>query len=162
MLGGVVLSAVIGLGAIPFWSYVSDRIGRRPVYLSGAVISLLTAFPFFWLLERGPGFVAGAIVLAMVGHDMMYGPLAAYLSELLGTRVRYTGASMVYQLTSVVSGGLAPGIATLLLARYGSTAVAGYVVGCCAITVVATWFAPETHRVKLDQDRTSLDVAEVS
>jgi len=78
--------------------------------------------------------------------------MAAYFSELFGTRVRYSGASLIYQLTSVFSGGLAPFIATLLMARSGPHAVAWYLVGCCAITVVATWFAPETHRTSLDED----------
>jgi MFS family permease len=156
MLGGVILASVVGLGAIPFWSHVSDRIGRRPVYLAGAVISLLAAFPCFWLIERGSGFVAPAIVLALVGHDMMYGPMGAYFSELFGTRVRYSGASLVYQLTAVFAGGLAPFIATLLMARHGSRAVAGYLIVCCAITLVATWLAPETHRVRLDEDSRSL------
>ncbi len=63
--------------------------------------------------------------------------------------MRYSGASLVYQLASVFSGGLAPFIATLLLARYGSGAVAAYVAACCALTVVAAWFAPETHRSTL-------------
>ncbi len=152
MLSGVVLSALVGLVAIPFWSHLSDRVGRRPIYLAGGAISLLVAFPFFWLIGRGPGLVAIAIVLAMVGHDMMYGPMAAYFSELFGTSVRYSGASLVYQLTSVFSGGLAPFIATLLMARHGPRAVAGYLVLCCAITLVATWFAPETHRAGLDDE----------
>jgi metabolite-proton symporter len=151
MLGGVVIASVVGLVGIPFWSHLSDRVGRRPVYLWGAVVSLLLAFPCFWLIERSPGLVAIAIVLAMIGHDMMYGPMAAYFSELFGTGVRYSGASLIYQLTSLFSGGLAPFIATLLLARHGSHEVAGYLVVCCAITLVATWFAPETHRVSLDE-----------
>ena len=151
MLRGVMLASLVGFVSTPLWSHLSDRVGRRPVYLSGAVISLLVAFPFFRLFERGPGFVAIAICLAMnVGHDMMYGPMAACLSELFGTRVRYSGVSLVYQLTSVFSGGLAPFIATLLVARYGSGAVAAYMVGCCALTATATWFAPETHRSALD------------
>ena len=151
VLRAVMLASLIGLASIPFWSHLSDRIGRRPVYLGGAVISAVVAFPFFRLFERGPGFVALALVLAInVGHDMMYGPMAAYLSELFGTRVRYTGASLVYQLTSVFSGGLAPFVATLLLSRYGSGAVAAYIVACCALTAVAAWFAPETHRGALD------------
>jgi metabolite-proton symporter len=154
MLRGVMLASVVGLVSIPLWAHVADRLGRRPVYLSGALISLLFAFPFFWLIERGAGLVGLAIVLAMnVGHDMMYGPMAAYLSELFSTHVRYSGTSLVYQLTSVFSGGLAPFIATLLMARHGSTAVASYMIACCAITVAATWFAPETHRTKLDADR---------
>jgi metabolite-proton symporter len=150
-LGGVILAALVGLVAIPFWSHISDRVGRRPVYLAGALISLLLAFPSFWLIERGAGFVGLAIVVAMVGHDMMYGPMAAYFSELFGTRVRYSGASLIYQFTSIFSGGLAPFVATLLMARYGYRAVAGYLVGCCALTAVAAWFAPETHRVSLDE-----------
>jgi MFS family permease len=103
------------------------------------------------MIERGPTFIGIAMVLAMnVGHDMMYGPMAACLSELFGTHVRYSGVSIVYQLASVFSGGVAPFIATILLARYGSGAVASYMVGCCLISLVATWFLPETHRVKLD------------
>jgi metabolite-proton symporter len=152
VLQGVMIASLIGLLAIPFWSHLSDRIGRRPVYLAGAIASAAIAFPFFWLFERGPAFVPLALVLGInVGHDMMYGPMAACLSELFGTRVRYTGTSVVYQLTSVFSGGLAPVVATLLLSRHGSGAVAAYIVGCCAITAVATWLAPETHRAALDE-----------
>jgi metabolite-proton symporter len=160
MLRGVVVASVVGLVTTPFWSHVSDRVGRRPVYLAGAVIALLVAFPSFWLMERGPQFIALAIVLGLnLGHDMMYGPMAAYFSELFGTHVRYSGASLVYQLTSVFSGGVAPFIATLLLARYGSPAVASYVAGCCAITVVAAWLAPETLRSKLEEVGRSFEPA---
>ena len=81
-----------------------------------------------------------------LGHDMMYGPMAAYLSELFGSHVRYSGASLAYQLASVFSGGVAPFVATLLLTHYGWQAVAGYVAGCCVVTVAAAWLAPETHR----------------
>jgi MFS family permease len=117
MLRGVMIASFIGLFATPFWSHLSDRIGRRPIYLAGCLFSLAFAFPFFWLVERGPAFVPVAMILAMnIGHDMMYGPMAATLSELFGTRVRYSGASLTYQLTSVVSGGVAPFIATVLLA----------------------------------------------
>ncbi len=146
MLLGVAIGAFVGLFSIPVFGALSDRVGRRPVYLAGAVISLLYAYPFFWLLGKGPGFVALAIVLGLnVGQDMMYGPQAAYFAELFAARVRYSGASLVYQLTSVFSGGLAPIIATLLLARYGSNAVAGYMAAACALSVVATLYAPETR-----------------
>jgi len=151
MLRGVMIASFIGLFATPFWSHLSDRIGRRPIYLTGVVFSLAFAFPFFWLVERGPAFVPVAMILAMnIGHDMMYGPMAATLSELFGTRVRYSGASLTYQLTSVVSGGVAPFIATVLLAKYGVGAVAIYVMASCALTLVATLFLPETHRIALD------------
>ena len=150
MLFGLAVAAVVGLFTIPVFGALSDRFGRRPVYLAGAVISLLYAFPFFWLLGLGPGFVPLAIVLGLnVGQDLMYGPQAAYFAELFATRVRYSGASLVYQLTSVFSGGLAPLIATLLLARRGVWAVAGYMAASCAISVIGALFAPETHRASL-------------
>jgi len=152
MLFEVMLIALLGLFSIPLWSHLSDRIGRRPVYLAGAITSALVPFAFFWMIEQGPVVLAIAMVLAMnFGHDMMYGPLAACLSELFGTRVRYTGASIAYHLASVFAGGLAPVIATILLARYGVGAVAAYIAASCAITVVAAWFMPETHRVRLEE-----------
>lgn len=150
MLAGVAVGATVGLFGIPLFAALSDRFGRKPVYLAGAVFSLLYAFPFFWLLGQGPGFVALAIVLGLnFGHDVMYGPQAAYFAELFSTRVRYSGASLVYQLTSAFSGGLAPLIATLLLARYGIWSVAGYVAAGCVLTIMATLFAPETHKTRL-------------
>jgi metabolite-proton symporter len=151
MLGAVLIASVVGIFSVPFWSWLSDRAGRRPVYIAGALGSLLLAYPCFWLIQRGQTLVPVAIVLAMIGHDMMYGPMAAYFSELFTTRVRYSGASLIYQLTAVFAGGAAPFLATLLVARYGIWSVAGYLVICCTITLVAAWLAPETHRVSLEE-----------
>jgi hypothetical protein len=118
------------------------------VYLFGALFSFAYAVPFFWLLEtRSPAVIWTAIVLGVVlGHNAMYGPQAAYFSELFGARVRYSGASLSYQLASVAAGGLAPFIATALLAKWGTDAVAGYMMLLASITVAATYAAPETHR----------------
>ena len=154
MLWGVVIAALIGLVAIPFYGSLSDRVGRRPLYLGGAGFSLLFAFPFFLLLNTKTALLIWlAIVLGVnVGHDLMYGPQAAYFAELFGTRVRYSGASLGYQLASVFAGGFAPLIAAALLKWAGWTAVAGYMALMAAITVVATWLASETYQSDIHAD----------
>jgi len=153
MLLGVLIAATVGLFSIPFYGALSDRVGRRPVYLAGAVLTVLYAFPFFWLLNlRSEPIIWLAIVLGLnVFQDAMYGPQAAYLSELFGTQVRYSGASLSYQLSSTVSGGFAPLIATALLAAWGPNAVAAYIVAMGLITVVSTYLASETYQQEIDE-----------
>lgn len=152
LLNAVLAGSAVQLVAIPFFGALSDRWGRRPVYLGGALFLLLFAFPFFWLVDtRQYGFVLAAVVIGLVGHAAMYGPQAAFFSELFGTQVRYSGASLGYQMASPLAGGLAPLIATALLDWSDGKPwpVALYLILMALITLVSVWLAEETSRKQL-------------
>jgi MHS family shikimate/dehydroshikimate transporter-like MFS transporter len=147
VLGAISLAAILEIFAIPTYGWLSDRLGRRPVYLFGAIFTGVFAFPFFWLVETSnTGLMILAIICALVfGHAAMYGPQASFFSELFGTRVRYSGASLGYQLASVIAGGLSPLIATSLLRRTGSSLpIAIFVIGMAVVTTASVYFAIET------------------
>jgi metabolite-proton symporter len=148
-LDGILVGAVAQLAAIPFFGALSDRLGRRRVYLGGAVFLGAFAFPFIWLVELGTA--AGVwvgVTVGLVGHAAMYGPQAAFLSELFGTRVRYTGASIGYQLAAPLSGGIVPLVATQLLIWSDGRPwpVGVYLIGMALVTVVCVLLAAETRR----------------
>lgn len=148
-LAGVLISSSLSLGSLLFFGWLSDRYGRRRVYLAGAVGSLLFSFPFFWMLDTGSAVVIWlAMVIGMIGHDMMYGPQAAYFSELFDAKVRYSGASLGYQLSSLVAGGFSPVIAVALLGLAGNHhwPIAVYMIGVGLLSVLALVLSPETHR----------------
>lgn len=164
ILNAVLIATAVELVMIPFFGWLSDKIGRRPVYLFGAAFAVLFSFPFFWLLDsRDTVLITLAVVLGLnLAHGAMYGPQASFFSELFGTRVRYSGASLGYQLASVLAGGLSPIIATALLAQSGGspTPIALYMIGMGIITVIAVWVAVETHRYDIgaEQERERLIV----
>ena len=131
---------------------MSDRLGRRPVYLAGAVFLGLFAFPFFWMVDSGvPALIWLALALGLAGTAAMYGPQAAFFSELFGTNVRYSGASLGSQLAAPLAGGLAPLIATALLGWSGGQPwpVALYMIGMVLITCCSVYLAAETAHTDL-------------
>jgi len=152
VLNAVSLAAVFQMFALPAYGLLSDFVGRRPVYLFGALGTAAFAFPFFRLIETGQtGWLMLAVFVALVvAHSAMYGPQASFFSELFGTRVRYTGASLGYQLSSVLAGGLSPLIATDLLRRTGqSWPIALYIIGMALVTTVCVFLAGETAHVNI-------------
>ena len=152
VLNAMLFAAACELVAIPAYGALSDRVGRRPVYLFGAVMTAVLAYPLFLLLDTGstPMVVLAMFLVFIFSHAPMYGPQAAFLSEMFGTRVRYSGASLGAQLSSVLAGGLSPFIATALLRSQGKGALALYVIFMAAVTIVAVVVASETHRENID------------
>ena len=153
ILNGVLIAAALQFFLIPAFGILSDRVGRRPVYLAGAAGLAAFAFPFFWMVDTaGTIWIGLAIFIGLVVHAAMYAPQAAFFSEMFGTEVRYTGASIGYQLASPLAGGLAPLISTALLQWSGGEPwpVALYLIVLSIITLVSVWLAAETHRVTLD------------
>jgi metabolite-proton symporter len=138
-LQGVLVASAIQIFVIPFVASLSDRYGRRGIFLIGSIGAAIWSFPFFTMLDtRDPMLITLAICVAMTFWALMYGPLAAFLTELFPTNVRYSGLSLGYQLAGIFGGGLAPLIATWLLKEYDSaTAISVYVALALALTTLA-------------------------
>ena len=157
ILQALLIGAAVQFTVIPLIGAWSDRVGRRPLYLVGAIGVGVWSFVFFGLVDSGrEGLVVLAVVVGLVFHSLMYAPQAAFFSELFGTSVRYTGASVGYQLASILAGALAPIIAVKLLADPAdpnTTAVAIYVAVASVLTVVAVLCAKETVNTSLRHDR---------
>lgn len=157
VLGGLMLAYGLSLFTIPAFSALSDRIGRRPVYMGGALFCALLAFPFFWMVQtRDPTWVAVAFVLALsVGVSAMFGPQAAYFAELFTTRLRYSGFAFARELGSILAGGPAPFLAGVLVLWAGGATwgVATYIIVLALITAWALYLGPETHRADIAAER---------
>jgi metabolite-proton symporter len=155
VLNGILIASALELPMIPLFGALSDRVGRKPVYLFGAISTAVLAYPLFLLLDTGsPPLVWLALILTFIcSHAAMYAPQAAFLSELFGTRVRYSGASLGAQLSSVLAGGLSPIIATALLTYgYGRGALALYLIGMAIITIISVIIATETLQHDIDAE----------
>ncbi|MGW2294236.1 MFS transporter [Streptomyces violaceorubidus] len=159
-LNAVLIASAVHFAVIPAWGALSDRIGRRPVYLLGAAGVGLWMFPFFMLIDTGRfGSLLLAVTVGLVLHGAMYAPQAAFFSEMFATRMRYSGASIGAQFASVAAGAPAPLIATALLSEYdSSTPISLYVIAAAVLTLFAVGVARETrHRDLAEVDPVPAD-----
>jgi metabolite-proton symporter len=145
LLTAVLAASVLSFVSIPVFGHLSDQIGRKNMYMIGAAVTGVFGFIYFGMLNTGSAVVIFvAIILSLVPHDMMYGPQAALIAEAFTPRLRYSGASLGYQLASIIAGGPAPLIATALFARYQSGfAIAIYIALCAVISIVAAALMPD-------------------
>ena len=150
-LTAVLIGSAVHFVTIPLWGMLSDRVGRRPVYLFGALGMAAWSFAFFALLDtKSTPIIVAATTVGLVLHGAMYGPQAAFFAEQFPTRVRYTGLSVGGQLSSIAAGAVAPLIAVALFQSWHSTIpVSLYVVAMCVITVLALLAARETRGTSL-------------
>lgn len=147
------VAAAVNIAVLPLWGALSDRVGRKPVFLFGAVFMALYAVPFFWLLDtRSPLLVTLALVVMLgIPHGAVYAPLSAFYAELFTPRVRYSGMSIGYQAGSVLLGGFTPLIAASLLeTSHVAMSVAAMIAAGAVIAAAAMSLAPETYRRPLE------------
>jgi MFS family permease len=145
ILSAVLAGSVVSFVTIPLSGYLSDRIGRKKMYMIGAALTGVFGFLYFGMVDSAvPLTVFVAIVLSLIPHDIQYGPQAALIAEAFTPRLRYSGASLGYQLASVIAGGPAPLIATALFATYHSGyAISIYIAVCAVVSLIATSMMPD-------------------
>jgi MFS family permease len=147
ILLSLLIASFMQFFTIPLWGLVSDRLGRKRVYIFGAIATGFFAFAYFAILNTAiPVLIILATMIAFLFHDMMWGPLAALTAEVFTPRLRYSGASIGFQLASVFAGGPAPMIATALLAATGSGyVIALYIFSCAVVSTIATAMLPSAR-----------------
>jgi MFS family permease len=145
ILTAVLVASCVSFVTIPLSGHISDRIGRKNMYLIGAATTFVFGFLYFAMVDTANVvLVFIAIVLSLIPHDMMYGPQAALIAEAFTPRLRYSGSSLGYQLASIIAGGPAPLIATALFAAYHSGyAIAIYIAICAIVSLVSAALMPD-------------------
>jgi MFS transporter, MHS family, shikimate and dehydroshikimate transport protein len=148
LLAAIVICATISCIVIPMWGALTDRVGRRPVFLWGAIGSVICALAYFPLLHTGSAaiIILTFILIMNVPHDAQYATEASYFSEMFPTRIRYSGISISAQVGGVFAGAFAPLIATALLGVSGVWLVTVYFTAACAVSAVAAYLSPETYQ----------------
>ena len=154
LLAAVMCATALSAITTPLCGHISDRIGRKRMYLIGAVTMGVFGFVYFAMLNTAiPAVIFFAVILSFIPHDMMYGPQAALIAECFTPRLRYSGSSLGFHLSSVVAGGPAPLIATALFAATGSGySVAIYIMMCAIVSVSATAFLPDYTNRDISQE----------
>jgi MFS family permease len=154
LLTAVLAAAMLSFISIPLFGHLSDRFGRKRVYMLGAAFTGVYGFAYFAMLDTGTlWLVVIAIVISLIPHDMMYGPQAALIAESFTGRLRYSGASLGYQLSSLIAGGPAPLIASSLVSRYRSaTPIAIFIFACAIISLLATAMLKDNTNKDISRD----------
>jgi len=154
LLTALITAGLLSFVTIPLAGHLSDRFGRKRIYLIGTVATGVFGFMYFAMLNTMiPGWIFLGIVLSFVPHDLMYGPQGALIAECFTPRLRYSGASIGYQLASITAGGPAPLIATALLAATGSGyAIAAYIAACAIVSFIATVMLPDHTNRDISQE----------
>lgn len=154
LLAVVLLSSVAMLVIIPWSGHLSDKVGRRPLILVGGLGVAVWAFPYFGLVNTASlPLIFVAVVVGFVFQTLTYGPIASFLGELFAPNVRYSGASLAYQLSAIIVSGGTPFLMTALIAKTGSTVpVAAYIMVMGLITLTCAWFLPETNTAEVRND----------
>ncbi|MGW6174026.1 MFS transporter [Arthrobacter sp. NPDC055138] len=152
MLWVVMFACLLAFVAIPFFGRLSDRVGRKPIIFAGVVAEALLAFPFFWLMNSGSELmVFVAYGLMMLAFSANYGPIATFLAELFGSKVRYSGLSVSYMLSGLLGSAATPAITVALLAATGqSSSIAWYILGAAVLSLIALYLLTETRHGDID------------
>jgi MFS family permease len=146
----VTVAGALELFLMPAFGQLSDRLGRRRVYGTGAVLMAVVAFPFFLLINTATvGLIIAGVALIAIPHAMQYGPQASYIAENFPTGLAYAGSGLGYQAASLIAGGPAPLLATWMLPNFGWQAISIYIIACAVLTLIAVAFLPDRRKADL-------------